>query len=210
MENPFYSLFLRERLRRTSFAAVAASPEEDLAIARKLTPSERDKKLIEGAKKEGEMVWYTNSGIENATRYIQAFRKNFPFINAQVWRAKTRQVTQRAISEANAGKYLVDVIKPSTDLLPPMLEKNLLGKYETPIRAIYPAHAKSVLLHQHELRVPRFWFQPAQAQPQGRAEDVGKNCCNPNGRARFFSTNPPRRSHGLARGLGQGQDRELR
>ncbi len=121
----------------------AATPEETWRALEKLAPAEREKKLVEGAKKEGEMLWYTNSGIENATRYIQAFKRNYPFINAQVWRAKTRQVTQRAISEANAGRYLVDVIKPSTDLLPPMLEKNLLAKYETPIRAVYPAQAKS-------------------------------------------------------------------
>ena len=123
--------------------AVALTPEEIWKSLEKLPAAEREKKLIEGAKKEGEMLWYTNSGIENATRYTQAFRKNYPFINANVWRAKTRQVTQRAIAEANAGKYLVDIIKPSTDLLPPMLEKNLLGKYETPNRAIYPALAKS-------------------------------------------------------------------
>jgi len=123
--------------------AGAASPEEIWKSLEKLPAAEREKKLAEGAKKEGEMLWYTNSGIENATRYIQAFKKYYPYINAQVWRAKTRQVTQRALQEAAAGKNIVDVIKPSTDLLPPMLEKNLLGKYETPGRAIFPAHAKS-------------------------------------------------------------------
>ncbi len=124
-------------------AATAPMPEEIWKSLEKLPAAEREKKLVEGAKKEGELLWYTNSGIENATRYIQAFKKNYPYINAQVWRAKTRQVTQRALQEAAAGKNLVDVIKPSTDLLPPMLDKNLLGKYETPGRAIYPAHAKS-------------------------------------------------------------------
>ena len=153
--------FFISTLARASFAAVVSSPEEIWRSLEKLPPTEREKKLIEGAKKEGELLWYTNSGIENATRYIQAFKKNFPFINAQVWRAKTRQVTQRAISEANAGKHMVDVIKPSTDLLPPMLEKNLLAKYETPGRAIYPDHCKIRVLHEHELRLPRLLFQPA-------------------------------------------------
>src|SRR5262245_22058622 len=92
-------------------SATVLSPEETWKSLEKLPAAEREKKLIEGAKREGEMLWYTNSGIENATLYIQAFKKNYPFINAQVWRAKTRQVTQRAISEANAGKHLVDVIK---------------------------------------------------------------------------------------------------
>ena len=132
-------LFLPALLR----AAPAPMPEEIWKSLEKLPPAEREKKLVEGAKKEGELLWYTNSGIENATRYIQAFKKNYPYINAQVWRAKTRQVTQRAIQEAAAGKHMVDVIKPSTDLLPPMLDKNLLGKYETPGRAVYPANVKS-------------------------------------------------------------------
>ena len=138
----------------------ALTPEEIWKSLEKLPAAEREKKLVEGAKKEGEMLWYTNSGIENATRYIQAFRKNFPFINAQVWRAKTRQVTQRVISEANAGRYLVDVIRPSTDLLPPMLEKSVIGKYETPARAIYPAIAKSVYYTNMNYAFRVFAFNP--------------------------------------------------
>jgi len=101
-----------------SFGATAKSPEEIWKKLEKLSPTEREKKLIEGAKSEGEMIWHTNSGLENDTRYIQAFKKNYPFINAQVWRSKTRQVIQRVIAEANAGRHMVDVIKPSTDLLP--------------------------------------------------------------------------------------------
>ncbi|HLN83894.1 MAG TPA: hypothetical protein VK355_09785, partial [Candidatus Binatia bacterium] len=75
-----------------TFSAVVPAAEEIWRSLEKLSPDERNRRVIEGAKKEGEMLWYTNSGIENATRYIQAFKKNFPFINAQVWRAKTRQV----------------------------------------------------------------------------------------------------------------------
>jgi len=126
-----------------SAAAVARPAEEIWHSLEKLPAAEREKKLIEGARSEGEMLWYTNSGVENASRYIQAFKKNYPFINANFWRSKTRQVTQRIVSEANAGRHLVDVIKPSTDLLPVLLERNLIGRYETPVRAIYPAHAKS-------------------------------------------------------------------
>ncbi|MGZ9174534.1 MAG: hypothetical protein ACXW52_23335, partial [Candidatus Binatia bacterium] len=117
-------------------AANAQTSEELWKSLEKLPAAEREKKLIEGAKREGDMVWYTNSGIENATRYIQSFKKKYPFINANFWRSKTRQVTQRIVAEANAGKHLVDVIKPSTDLLPILLERNLIGKYDTPLRAI--------------------------------------------------------------------------
>lgn len=112
-----------------SAAAVARPAEEIWHSLEKLPAAEREKKLIEGARSEGEMLWYTNSGVENASRYIHAFKKNYPFINANFWRSKTRQVTQRIVSEANAGRHLVDVIKPSTDLLPVLLERNLIGRY---------------------------------------------------------------------------------
>ncbi|MGZ8480276.1 MAG: ABC transporter substrate-binding protein [Candidatus Binatia bacterium] len=140
---------------------VMAQTSEDLwKSLEKLPAAEREKKLIEGAKREGDMVWYTNSGIENATRYIQSFKKKYPFINANFWRSKTRQVTQRIVAEANAGKHLVDVIKPSTDLLPILLERNLIGKYDTPLRAIYPAHAKSPFYTNMNYAFRVFAFNP--------------------------------------------------
>jgi iron(III) transport system substrate-binding protein len=123
--------------------AAAQTPEEIWKSLEKLPAAERERKLIEGAKKEGEMIWYTNTGVENANRYIQAFKKHYPFLNAQFWRSKTRQVIQRVVAEARAGRHLVDVIKPSTDLVPVLLEAKILGNYETPVRAIYPSHAKA-------------------------------------------------------------------
>ena len=140
--------------------ANAQTPEDLWKSLEKLPAAEREKKLIEGARKEGEMVWYTNSGIENATRYIQGFKKKYPFINANFWRSKTRQVTQRIVAEANAGKHLVDVIKPSTDLLPVLLERNLIGRYDTPLRAIYPAHAKSPFYTNMNYAFRVFAFNP--------------------------------------------------
>jgi iron(III) transport system substrate-binding protein len=140
--------------------AFAATPEEVWRSLEKLPTAEREKKLIEGAQSEGEMLWYTNSGVENATRYIQAFKKKYPFINANFWRSKTRQVTQRIVSEANAGRNLVDVIKPSIDLLPALLERNLIGRYETPVRAIYPGHAKSSYFTNMNYAFRVFAFNP--------------------------------------------------
>src|SRR5437773_2107031 len=140
--------------------SAAASPEEIWKSLEKLPAAEREKKLIESAKSEGEMVWYTNTGLENANRYIQAFKKAYPFTNPKVWRAKTRQVTQRVIAEANAGRNLVDVIKPSTDLLPALLEKNLIGRYETPLRAVYPALSKGTYFTNMNYAFRVFAFNP--------------------------------------------------
>jgi|SoiMetStandDraft_2_1073263.scaffolds.fasta_scaffold27971_2 ABC-type Fe3+ transport system substrate-binding protein len=147
-------------LPNISFSASAQPAEEIWKSLEKPPVTEREKKLVDGAKSEGEMLWYTNSGVENANRYIQAFKKKYPFINATFWRSKTRQVTQRIVSEANAGRHLVDVIKPSTDLLPVLLEKNLIGRYDTPLRTIYPAHAKSVYFTNMNYAFRVFAFNP--------------------------------------------------
>ena len=126
----------------TPTAKASAAPEDTWKSLEKLPAAEREKKLIEGAKKEGEMIWYTNTGTENANRYIQAFKKAYPFINAQFWRSKTRQVVQRVVAEYRAGRNLVDVIKPSTDLMPVLLDAKVLGRYEAPSRSIFPAQGK--------------------------------------------------------------------
>lgn len=147
-------------------AAHANSAEAVWKSLEKLPAAEREKGLLEGARKEGEMVWYTNSGIENATRYIQAFRKKYPFINANFWRSKTRQVTQRVVSEANAGRHLVDVIKPSFDLLPIFLERNIIAHYDTPLRAIFPAHAKSPFYTNMNYAFRVFSFNPRKLNPK--------------------------------------------
>ncbi len=126
-------------------AAAARSAEEVWRSLEKLPAAEREKRLVEGARAEKEMLWYTNTGIDNANNYIQAFKKAYPFVNAKVWRAKSRIITDRFLTEARAGVFLADVIKNSTNLLPPLFDQKLIGRYESPVRAAYPAEAKGAL-----------------------------------------------------------------
>ena len=130
---------------QSGFTAPAKNVEEVWKALENLPPVERQKKILEGAKAEGEMLWYANTGIDNANGYIRAFKKAYPFLNAKVWRGKSRAITDRFLTEARAGVFLADVIKTSTNLLPPLFEQNLIGRYESPIRAAYPAHAKGEL-----------------------------------------------------------------
>jgi hypothetical protein len=58
-----------------SLGAAARPAEEIWKSLEKLPAAEREKKLIEGAKSEGEMLWYTNSGVENATHTSRHSRK---------------------------------------------------------------------------------------------------------------------------------------
>jgi hypothetical protein len=40
-------------------------------------------KLIEGAKKEGALVWYTSTSVEDITRLFAGFNKRYPFIKTE-------------------------------------------------------------------------------------------------------------------------------
>ena len=155
-----FTLFFFLLAAEPSFGTAAKTPEQIWKELEKLSPAEREKKVIEGAKAEDEMVWYTNTGLENANRYLQAFKKAYPFTNPKVWRAKSRDVTQRLITEARAGTFLADVIKTSNDLLPALFEKSLIGRYETPLRMIYPAHAKGDLWTNMNYEFRVFAFNP--------------------------------------------------
>lgn len=192
-----------------SIAAATRSAEDVWKSLEKLPAAEREKKLIEGAKSEGEMLWYTNSGVENASRYVQAFRKNYPFINANFWRSKTRQVTQRVVSEADAGRHLVDVIKPSTDLLPILLEKNLIGRYDTPLRSIYPAHAKSPYYTNMNYAFRVFAFNPRKVNRKD-APKSWDDLLQPKWKGEIlFDESSLEEVMGTAHRMGQRKDRQL-
>ncbi|RPJ04568.1 MAG: hypothetical protein EHM36_10115 [Deltaproteobacteria bacterium] len=49
----------------------------------KLSPADRQQRLIEGAKKEGEVMLYTSSGLEEVRALTQLFAKKYPFINVR-------------------------------------------------------------------------------------------------------------------------------
>ena len=72
--------------------------------------SEHTAKLIEGAKKEGRLVWYTNLNVKDARIILDAFERKYPFIKAEFFRAGGEQVVNRILTEARAGQWRFDVV----------------------------------------------------------------------------------------------------
>ncbi len=74
------------------------------------TGPDRQKIILEGAKAEGKVVWYTSlSG--NYREIVDAFKKKYPEIQIEVYRAGSTDVAQRLLSEAQAGRYLADAME---------------------------------------------------------------------------------------------------
>ena len=69
--------------------------------------------LIEAAKKEGKLVYYTADFIETEQEVIKQFNKRFPFVRVELVRAPGGQLITRIRTEAAANKLLADVVNHS-------------------------------------------------------------------------------------------------
>ena len=89
------------------FSCFAGSP---FFVPHALGQLEHTAKLIEGAKKEGRLVWYTNLNVKDARLILDAFERRYPFIKAEFFRAGGEQVINRILTEARAGQWRFDVV----------------------------------------------------------------------------------------------------
>ena len=93
-------------LALTVLAAVLAAVLATLPAAAQFGPPE----LIEAAKKEGRLVFYTANFAEVEQEVIKAFNKRFPEIKIEMVRAPGGQLITRFKTEAAAGKLTADVM----------------------------------------------------------------------------------------------------
>ena len=78
--------------------------DNDQTIARRA-------KWIEGAKKEGALVWWGNRSPAQYKRFFAEFNKIYPFIAGTGWRATGEEVAAKLESEYAGGRYSVDIIE---------------------------------------------------------------------------------------------------
>ncbi len=71
---------------------------------------DRLQKLIEGAKKEGELNIYTSAQSDDMGALVGAYEKKYA-VKVNVWRASSEKVLQRAVAEARANRNTVDIVE---------------------------------------------------------------------------------------------------
>jgi iron(III) transport system substrate-binding protein len=103
--------------------------------------SDREKILLEGAKKEGQLTFYT-SNTWVAGPVSQEFEKKYPFIKANVWRSDSKALLKRLTEEHAAGKYLADVVETSPEYVNLLVRSALLQDHFSPELGAYDDDAK--------------------------------------------------------------------
>jgi ABC-type Fe3+ transport system substrate-binding protein len=99
---------------------------------------DRLQKLIEGARKEGQVVFYSAMIVNQALRPIaDKFGKKYPFIKMTYWRADSEDIAQKASAEVRAGNVVGDVLE-GTGVGEQAVQAGLLVPYTTPAIAAFP------------------------------------------------------------------------
>ena len=88
--------------------------------------------LVESAKKEGKLVWYTSMAIDTSKPLLDAFEKEYPFVKTDLVRAGEEQLMNRIMTETRAGKWNFDAI--STSSISVLTERHILTPYLAPER----------------------------------------------------------------------------
>ncbi|HMA79708.1 MAG TPA: hypothetical protein VKR81_02415, partial [Candidatus Binatia bacterium] len=96
--------------------------------------------LVEAAKKDGKLVWYTSMAIDTSKPLLDAFQKEYPFIKAELVRAGEEQLMNRVLGETRAGQWLFDAI--STSAMSAMVDRHLITPYILPERDAFLSEFK--------------------------------------------------------------------
>lgn len=75
----------------------------------RLDDKERAAKVLEGAKREGKLVYYGTTAIDHIQRVFAEFKKRYPFMEVSDYRSGSVNVYNKITTEARAKRFEVDV-----------------------------------------------------------------------------------------------------
>jgi iron(III) transport system substrate-binding protein len=113
-------------------AAAVRSVEQTLADLNKLPPAERQKRLEEGAKKEGAVQFYSNENLDLLDKLRQGFMKRYPYIKADYWRGSGARLVDRVLLEHRAKKLDADVVNVPFEAGMAVKRESLWAVYRSP------------------------------------------------------------------------------
>jgi ABC-type Fe3+ transport system substrate-binding protein len=123
----------------TSIAICHGASVDEIALYNK---PDRQKVLVEGAKTEGKVSWYTSLIVDQVVRPVKdAFEKEYPFLQIEYFRGNSERLVQKMFAEYQGKRYEVDIIDGTVTA--PMVKKGgYLQRFFSPHLAEYPAELK--------------------------------------------------------------------
>ena len=124
-------------LQSTAGAAAAPMSISQLALYQ---GADREKILIEGAKKEGAFMLYGSHSWYRIM--IKEFEKKYPFLKVNDYRTDGRNLIKRSVEESKAGQYIADVIATTGEQMDAMKREGIFQEHHVPDARFYPEDVK--------------------------------------------------------------------
>ena len=115
-------------------AVLAASDPAAVSAVAQYSGADRTQRLIDGARKEGELTLYSSLTAEDLADLNGAFEKKYG-VKVKLWRAASDTILQRTLTEAKAGRFDADAIDVSTPMLEALHREKLLVAVNSPYLA---------------------------------------------------------------------------
>ena len=128
-------------------AAFAVDPTPEVAAVAAYTGPDRTQRLVEGAKKEGELLVYSSITPKDQIKLADDFRKRYG-VTLRFWRGSQSNILTRVEGEARGGKYLFDALETNSPQLEAIAREGLLANIHSPyvneelIPETMPAHGE--------------------------------------------------------------------
>ena len=84
-----------------------AASVADIALYR---GADRQARLENGAKGEGQVTWYTSISLPDSQKIIELFEKRYPFVKVNLVRSNSATMVQRHTSELQAKRFTADIL----------------------------------------------------------------------------------------------------
>ncbi len=91
-----------------------------------------DAKIIEAAKKEGTVSYYTTMTLSQSKKVVDKFQQKYPFIKPELFRGGGDEVLNRILNETRGGLNAWDVVSTRGDSVLTLREAKLIMSYRSP------------------------------------------------------------------------------
>ena len=122
---------------------LAQSLESKLAALETLSPAERQQRLLEAAKGEGEAVVYANMDVTAMKPLTDGFMKRYPSVRATSVHISGAAIITRVEAESRAGRSLSDVVLSGQLGVLGLLDRKIFARYRSPEREPFRDSSKN-------------------------------------------------------------------
>jgi len=179
----------RTSLTRRAFVTGAAALPLAMVSARARA---QDARVVESARKEGKVVWYTSLVLTSAEKVAKQFETAYPGIKVEVHRTGSERILQRVMQELKASIKNVDVVHTSdAGHFVLFKEQKLLAKYTPGGVDAFPAGFKDKDGYYYGLRATvNCIAYNTKAVPAAEAPKTWKDLLDPRWKGKLVTAHP--------------------